>query len=128
MPPSSTPPIAEMRLHTALRAVAGSRAPFGAGLAALILALLARLLVRTEAAWDLIPHGAYEYEGWDAAGPQANPIPMPAIGRAPHAAVVEGGLVPDWILSGVRKRGMRRAAPPMRPHLRPRPARAPPLP
>ncbi len=42
---------------------------------------------------------------------------LPVMGRAPHAAVVEYGLVPDWILPGIRNRGMRpaRPAPPRRP-------------
>jgi hypothetical protein len=45
------------------------------------------------------------------------------MGRAPHAACIEAGLVPDRILPGIRNRGMRPAA-----RRRPRapPARAPP--
>jgi len=44
----------------------------------------------------------------------------------PHAPFVALGLVPDWIMPGVRNRGMR-ATPNLRPHARARPAtRAPP--
>lgn len=113
--------------HTALGAGAGAR--LGAGLAALILALLVRLFGRTGAAWDF----SVEYGHDDADGAAARPhaIILPAIGRAPHAAWIESGRVPDWILPGIRNRGMRPAAPPacLRPHaLRRRalPARAPP--
>jgi hypothetical protein len=104
--------------RAALRAgVAVARTPVGAGIAALILTLLARLLARTEPAWDLPEiHEA-----------EAEPT-VPTwfvMGRAPHAAAFEAGLVPDWIFTS-RNRGMRpnRALPP--PTRAPREARAPP--
>ncbi len=107
-------------LRTAL--TAGADVRLGAGLATLILALLVRLLGRTEAAWDLSPHDTDDFD------PSPTGILMPAIGRAPHAACIEAGLVPDWILPGVRNRGMRPAGRPARLRPRARPARAPPLP
>jgi hypothetical protein len=107
-------------LRVALRAdAAGARR--GAGLAALILALLLRLLARTEAAWDIAPEDTDDLEHTPPA------LVMPAIGRAPHAACIEAGLVPDWILPGIRNRGMRPAASPARLRRRARPARAPPV-
>jgi hypothetical protein len=120
------------RTSAAFSAVAGSRR--GAGLVALILALLLRLLARTEAAWFLPEedeqYDEYEDEyGFDAyAFCGANPYalhPRP-VGSAPHAIYVEAGLIADWILAGVRNRGMRalpRAMPPSRHTL---PVRAPP--
>jgi hypothetical protein len=89
------------------------------GLAALILVLLARLFGHTEAAWQGIPE---EIEAFEPRG-----IAVPAVGRAPHAACVEAGLVPDWILPGIRNRGMRPGAVPVRLRRRARPVRAPPL-
>ena len=77
--------------------VAVARTPVCAGIAALILPLLARLLARTEPAWDLPePHeaeGEYIVPTWFV------------MGRAPHAAAFEAGLVPDWIFTP-RNRGM----------------------
>ena len=106
-------------LRAALRAdAAGAR--LGAGLAALILTLLLRLLARTEAAWDMIPEETDEYDY----PPHA--LIMPTMGRAPHAAAFEAGLVPDWIFTS-RNRGMRPAATPARLRRRTRPARAPPV-
>ena len=121
MPISATPHKA--REHTALRANADAR--LGAGLAALILALLARLFGRTDAAWDF----SVEYGHNDADGAAARPhaIIMPAIGRAPHAACVEADLVADWILPGIRNRGMRPALAPARLRRLTLPARAPPI-
>jgi hypothetical protein len=109
-------------LRAALRADAASaRARLGAGIAALILTLLLHLLARTEAAWDIIP----EYDHDEELPPHA--LAMPTMGRAPHAAAFEAGLVPDWIFTS-RNRGMRPAARPLRLHPRARPARAPPVP
>jgi hypothetical protein len=67
----------------------------------LLLAVLVRLFARTGPAWD---------ECADDAAPWPRRIVMPAIGRAPHAACIEAGLVPDWILPGMRNRGMKPAA------------------
>jgi hypothetical protein len=112
-------------LRTALAAVASARVPLGTGLAALILALLAHLLDRTDAAWDLsawddVDDEEYEYT------PYPSLIRQPPIGRAPHAACIEAGLFPDWILPGVRNRGMRPLDAPTPPNPQSRPARAPP--
>jgi hypothetical protein len=114
MPPAPAPPLA--RISAAFPAVAGVR-PGPGGLVALILALLLRILARAEAAWflpeDDDQHDEYEYEdeyGFDAyafcgADPYAlHPRP---VGRAPHAIYVAAGLIADWILAGVRNRGMR---------------------
>jgi hypothetical protein len=122
------------RTSAAISAVASARP--GASLVALILALLLRILARTEAAWFLPEDDEYEYEdeyeedcGFDAyAFLGANPYalhPRP-VGSAPHAIWVEAGLVADWILAGVRNRGMRALA---MAHPQPRhtlPVRAPP--
>ncbi len=121
MPHSSTATAAALR--TALGAVANARPQFGAGLAALILALLARLLGRAEAAWDLSTHLTDEDEA------EHDPdfvYVIPFVGRALHAICVEAGLVPGWIFAGRPCRGMR-ALPAPRP-ARPRAlsARAPP--
>jgi hypothetical protein len=131
MPHAPALPLA--RTSAAISAVAAARP--GASLVAMILALLLRILARADAAWFL-PEDEYdeyeEYEdeyGFDAyafcgADPYAlHPRP---VGSAPHAIYVEAGLIADWILAGVRNRGMRalpRAAP--SPH-RTQPARAPP--
>jgi hypothetical protein len=121
MPHSPAPQAtAHACLRAALRAdAAGVR--LGAGIAALILTLLLRLLARTEAAWDILPEETDDFDY----PPHA--LAMPTMGRAPHAAAFEAGLVPDWIFTS-RNRGMRPATPPMRLPRRPRPARAPPLP
>ncbi len=97
-----------------------ARARPGAGLAALILTLLLRLFARTEAAWDILPHDT------DDLGHPPHALIMSTMGRAPHAACIEAGLVPDWILPGMRNRGMRPATAPVRLRRRARPARAPP--
>jgi len=107
-------------LRAALRADAAD-ARLGAGIVALILTLLLRLLARTEAAWHILP------EGNDDLDATPHDLIMPTMGRAPHAACIEAGLVPDWILPGVRNRGMRPAAAPARLRLRARAARAPPI-
>ena len=132
MPPAPAPHLA--RTSAAFSAVAGARP--GAGLVAMILALLLRLLARTEAAWRFPEDDAHddEYEqeyGFDAyALCGANPYalyPRP-VGSAPHAIYVEAGLVADWILAGVRNRGMRPRAIEAPQPRRTRPARAPPRP
>jgi hypothetical protein len=100
----------------------------------MILALLLRLLARADAAWFL-PEDDEEYDeyedeyGFDAyafcgADPYAlHPRP---VGSAPHAIYVEAGLIADWILAGMRNRGMR-ALPIPAPSARyTRPVRAPP--
>jgi len=117
---SRTQAIANACLRVALRAdAAGARAHLGTGLAALILTLLLRLLARTDAAWDLPP----DHE--DDSVPHA--LIMPTMGRAPHAAAIEAGLVPDWILTGIRNHGMRPAAALQLRRRRARSARAPPV-
>ncbi len=123
---SCSSPTPALCLRAALQGgIANARPESGAGIAALILALLLRLFGRTEAAWIIAPHARAN------ATPQPNifthALIMPTIGRAPHAAVIEAGLVPDWILPGIRNRGMRPAAIRSRPHRRTRPARAPPV-
>ena len=55
-----------------------------------------------------------------------SPATEEVIGRAPHAAVIEAGLVPDWILPGVRNRGMRALGAPAQPRPRTPCVRAPP--
>jgi hypothetical protein len=120
MPASPATPRALLR--AVLQAGAEAlRARLGAAAQALLLALLLRLLARTDAAWDLEP------EEWDEAdeSPRAWII-LPTMGRAPHAACIEAGLVPDWILPGIRNRGMRPLAAHPRPRIITRPARAPP--
>jgi len=112
------PPIASLR--ASLRAdVADARLRFAAGLETLILLLLARLFARAEAAWHDSP------DDIDDEAP-IYALVTPTVGRAPHAAVVEAGLVPDWVLSGMRNRGLRPAPAAPRPRRRARPARAPP--
>jgi hypothetical protein len=111
MPKPPAPPLA--RTSAAFPAVANARP--GASLVAIILALLLRILSRTEAAW-LLPEEDDQFEeyedehGFDAyAYCGVNPYalhPRP-VGSAPHAIWVEAGLVADWILAGVRNRGMR---------------------
>ena len=111
MPHAPAPHLA--RTSAALSAVVNARP--GTGLVALILALLLRILARTEAAWFL-PEEDEEYDeyedeyGFDAyAYCGANPYalhPRP-VGSAPHAIYVEAGLIADWILAGIRNRGMR---------------------
>ena len=128
----SLPTTADARRRTALAVAAELR--LGAGLTALILALLVRLFGRSDAAWHALPEHAYNRANQAGACPYAivkKAIVTSAIGRAPHAAWIETGRVPDWILPGIRNRGMRPAAPPARQRpraLRPRalPARAPP--
>ena len=112
-------------LRAALRADAAAVCVRGTGLAALIFALLVCLFGRTEAAWFLSPEDMDDVAPAPHA-PHPHGIVIPAIGRAPHAACIEAGLVPDWILTGIHKRGMRPAAIPARLRRRPRPARAPP--
>ena len=109
MPKPPAPPLA--RTSAAFSAVADPRP--GASLVAIILALLLRILARLDAA-GFLPHDdeaeyeeEYEFDAYAICG--ANPYalyPRP-VGRAPHAACIEAGLVPDWILPGMRNRGMR---------------------
>ena len=132
MPHAPAPPLA--RTSAALAAVADARpgASLVALILALILALLLRLLARIDPAWlspeDDEYEDEYTFDAYAICG--ANPYalhPRP-VGRAPHAACFEAGLVPDWILPGIRNRGMRalpRATPPPHHTL---PARAPPAP
>ena len=109
-------------LRAALRAdAAPARARLAAGIAALILTLLLHLLARTEAAWDILPDETDDFDY----PPHA--LAMPTMGRAPHAAAFEAGLVPDWIFTS-RNRGMRPSTAPARPRRSTRTARAPPLP
>jgi hypothetical protein len=128
MPPAPAPAFA--RTSAALAAVAAARP--GAGLVALILALLLRILERTEAAWYLPEDNDDEYEeeyeldAYAICGAYPYALHPRAVGSAPHAIWVEAGLVADWILAGIRNRGMRalpRATPPPRHTL---PARWPP--
>jgi hypothetical protein len=101
------------RTSAAVSAVADLRP--GAGLVAMILALLLRLLARADAAWflpeeddqfdeyeDEYGFDAYAYCGADPCALHPRPV-----GSAPHAIYVEAGLIADWILAGVRNRGMR---------------------
>lgn len=125
--PSFPNPTAPAGLRAGLRADAAAARPGHAGglglaaaLEALILVLLARLFARTAPAWHHAPDDVDEDER------AAFFIIRPTMGRAPHAAVVEAGLVPDWVLSGMRNRGLRPAAAAPRPRRRSRPARAPP--
>ena len=114
--------------RVALRAdAAGARARLGTGIAALILTLLLRLLARTEAAWDILPDDTDEFNYADEFAYTPHALIMPTMGSAPHAASIEAGLVPDWVLAGVRNRGMRPARAPARLRRRARPARAPPV-
>ncbi len=86
----------------------------------LILALLARLFPRRLPPTPLLT-------ALDLPTPENRPAYCYNVyGRAPHAAVVALGLVPDWILVGAPGRGMRPARhTPL--HRRPtQPARAPP--
>jgi|GEM_PF-4070543 len=116
----SHPATARAAPRIALRGeVASARLRFAAGVQALILVLLARLFARDAAAWHI------SLDALDAGHPAQYNAVMP-MGRAPHAAVVEAGLVPDWVLSGMRNRAMRPAAIPARPRPRARLARAPP--
>ncbi len=119
MPISSAPPAMACAAQVAFRGdVVVARAQRGGGLAALILVLLARWFGRAEAALQGFPD---DIEAFVPRG-----IIVPAVGRAPHAACVEAGLVPDWILPGMRNRGMRAGTVPARVRRRARPARAPP--
>ena len=114
--------------RVALRAdAAGARARLGAGLAVLILTLLLRLLARTEAAWDILPEDTDDFDDTDEFDYAPHAFRMPTMGSAPHADNVEAGLGPDWVLAGVRNRGMRPARAPARLRRRARPARAPPI-
>lgn len=122
MPNFRNPPATAFAcLRASLRAdVAVARVRLAAGLQVLILVLLARLIARAETAWHDSPDNIDDDTSYA--------LVTPTMGRAPHAAVVEAGLVPDWVLSGMRNRGLRPAAVPSRPRRRARPARAPPAP
>jgi hypothetical protein len=122
----ATPATACACPRVALRADAAvARLRLAAGLEALILALLARLFLPRLSRWAETA-GDHSPDDLHHAAPYAYALIMPAMGRAPHAACIEAGLVPDWILPGVRNRGMRPAATPTRQRRRARPARAPP--
>jgi hypothetical protein len=130
MPKPPAPPLA--RTSAAFSAVAVARP--GASLVALILALLLRILARTEAAWFL-PEEDEEYDeyedeyGFDAyafCGVSPYALHPRPVGSAPHAIWVEAGLVADWILAGVRNRGMRALPSPPPPARHTPPVRAPP--
>jgi hypothetical protein len=86
----------------------------------LILALLARLFPRLRAPAPILV-------AFDLPTPENRPLYVYDVyGRAPHAAVVALGLVPDWILVGAPGRGMRPTRHPRLPHRPTQPARAPP--
>ncbi len=121
MPLTSSTPLWPGHPHGALRADgAPVRATLRAAVEALLLALLLRLFPRRRPSLHV---------------PAALDLPTPDLrptrdyniyGRAPHAAVVALGLVPDWILVGAPGRGMRASAPAPRPQVHAQPARAPP--
>jgi hypothetical protein len=137
MPHAPAPPLA--RTSAALSAVAVVRP--GTGLVALILALLLRLFARKEVAWSLLEdeapydheavynpraHAETDFDGYAFCGVDPHALYLRPMGRAPHAACIEAGLVADWILPFMPNRGMR-AGPRTRPMpRRTRPARAPP--
>jgi hypothetical protein len=137
MPKPPAPPLA--RTSAAISAVAAARpgaslvAP-GVSLLAIILALLLRLLARADAAWflpeDDEQYDEYEDEyGFDAyafLGANRYALYPRPVGSAPHAIWVEAGLVADWILAGVRNRGMRALPIPTPPARHTLPVRAPP--
>ncbi len=86
----------------------------------LILALLMRLFPRLRPAAPILA-------AFDLPTPENRPTYCYDVhGRAPHAAVVALGLVPDWILVGAPGRGMRPTRHPRLPHRPTQPARAPP--
>jgi hypothetical protein len=108
-------------LHAARKAVAGAR-PESGSLLALILALLLRLFARKHVAWSLLEdqslyeheclydareHAVTDFDAHAFLGTDPYALVLRPMGRAPHAACIEAGLVPDWILPGIRNRGMR---------------------
>ncbi len=114
-------------LAAARKAVAGAR-PESRSLLALILALLLRLFARKEVAWSLLEdeahydhgtlynpreHAVTDFDGYAFFGVDPYALYPRPVGRAPHAIWVEAGLVPDWILPGIRNRAMRPHARPM---------------
>jgi len=108
---------ADACLRAALRA--GAVDARAHGLVALILALLLRLLGGAAATWDRFPEDdeygdeVAQFPAWRyAEGRHA--LVMPPMGRAPHAACIEAGLAPDWVLPGVINRGMRPSRVPVR--------------
>ena len=122
---------ADACLHAALRAVAAARTALGDGVAALLVALLTRLFAE-HAAW-VASQDDDEYDdcGFDRVAFRdpslhAKPIWQPQIGRAPHDIFVECGLVPGYVMAGVRNRGMR-ALPAPHPRALTAAARAPPV-
>ena len=128
MHPAPAPPLA--RTSAAISAVAHARP--GASLVALILALLLRILARAEAAW-LFPEDEedeyaedYEFDAYAICGADRYALYPRPVGSAPHAIYVEAGLIADWILAGIRNRGMRALPRPMPEPRRTLPARAPP--
>lgn len=91
-------------------------------LEALLLALLLRLFPRLRPAAIAAAASGLGAPAIDLATPCFRPAECFNIyGRAPHAAVVALGLVPDWILVGAPGRGMRLAG---RARFRRRPAQA----
>jgi hypothetical protein len=112
-----------------------ARATLRAAVEALLIALLLRLFprrswsLRAQAPLDLPPFDLppFDLPALDLPAPEIRPAwDYNIYGRAPHAAVVALGLVPDWILVGAPGRGMRAHAPAPPPHRHPQPARAPP--
>jgi hypothetical protein len=114
-------------LHAARKAVAGAR-PESRSLLALILALLLRLFARKDVAWSLLEdealydheavynpraHAETDFDAFAFCGVDPDALHPRPLGRAPHAIWVEAGLVPDWILPGIRNRAMRPHARPM---------------
>jgi hypothetical protein len=107
------------RTSAAFSAVADLRP--GASLVAMLLALLLRLLARADAAWFLPEddeddeeyedydeyHGEYGFDAYAYCGASRSALDPRPVGSAPHAIYVEAGLIADWILAGVRNRGMR---------------------
>jgi hypothetical protein len=108
-------------LHAARKAVAGARADAGS-LLALILALLLRLFARKQVAWSLLEdeslynhvylydareHAVTDFDAYAFLGGDPHALQPRPMGRAPHAACIEAGLVPDWVLPCMPNRGMR---------------------
>jgi hypothetical protein len=125
MPHASIPPAEDCLRAILLDGVANAR-PNGVArdhtLVALILALLMRLLAFGRSAWilpededlDALDLGFTEVRFVGNTDFLNHRIGYCAMGRAPHAACVEAGLVGDWILAGIRNRGMRPADAPAR--------------
>jgi hypothetical protein len=117
-----------------MSAVASAR-PEPRSLLALILALLLRLFARKQVAWSLLEdealydhetlynpreHAETDFDGYAFCGVDPYALHPRPVGRAPHAACIEAGLVPDWVLPCMPNRGMR-------PHARRTPKKPSPL-